>query len=169
MINTEREKINILSLYDITVSDRGGMSYEIIYKGDKLFYNKTNFRNLDTFSVVNCIIRTYKLKNDILLKEKFLIENKISKYWLNSHFIFVKGNIKIPYSYKLYREQYYEEFVKSIDDIYGKNLKEKKYADDYSEIDNIIISHQTKVKETDNFKTKKENIKRILIEKKMLV
>lgn len=169
MLNTEREKIYILSLYRISVLDRGGVSYEIRYNNDKVYYNKINFRNLDSFSVINCIIRTFKLGNLILLKEKFLIENNITKYWINSSFIFVKNGIKIPYSYGSYKEQNYDVFVKKVNDIYTTKLKETN--SNYTENDRIIIP-QHKIDNnyiTDDIKIKKETIKNILVDKNMLV
>lgn len=173
MDNTEREKINILTLYDITVSDKGGQSYEVIYKDDKVYYNKVNFKNINTYDVIICILRVFNLNKDILLKEKYLIDNKFNKYWVNSKFCFVKNNIKIPYSYGLYKENSYEEFVKNIGDKYLKQIKETPYGN-YSEIENHMeLLYKNNKKNNDynvsDLKIKKENIKRILFENKMMV
>lgn len=169
MLNTEREKIYILSLYRISVLDRGGVSYEIRYNNDKVYYNKINFRNLDSFSVINCIIRTFKLGNLILLKEKFLIENNITKYWINSSFVFVKNGIKIPYTYSSFMNQKYDEFVKMVNDIYTVKLKATN--PNYKETDSIIIP-QHKIDNDfiiNDVKIKKEKIKNILVDKNMLL
>lgn len=173
MLNTEREKINILTLYNITLSDKGGQSYEVIYKNDKVYYNKINFKNINTVDVISCILRVFNLKKDILLKEKYLIDNNVTKFWLNSQFIFVKNSIKIPYSYGKYKEESYEEFVKNISDKYLKQIKETPYGN-YSEIEDYTTLLYKNNKENNNYgisdlKTKKENIKRLLFEKNILV
>ena len=168
MLNSEREKIYILSLYGITVSDGVGISYEIKYSNDKVFFNKINFRNLDSFSVINCIIKVFKLSNQKLLKEKFLIDNNITKYWINSSFVFVKNGIKIPYTYSSYMNQKYDEFVKMVNDIYTVKLKATN--PNYKETDSIIIP-QHKIDNDfiiNDIKIKKEKIKNILVDKNML-
>lgn len=176
MKNTEVEKITLLGHYNITVIDNGKEYYNIKYKNTKIKYRKSYFKNFNTSDVVKAILTIFKLDKDRFFKEQFLIENNISKYWMNSSFFLIKEKhkIRVPYNYLI--DYTYEKFVKMFSEKYELSLEmnptgnyiEAKYDDD--EYVTTILKKYKKV-ETEtvsDLKNKKENIKNILISKKYL-
>lgn len=172
MLNTVAEKLQILSLYEVSVTDRLNSEFYVIsYLNKRFYYNKTNFNLLKTSDVISYIIIHFELSDNIYLKEKFLIDNNIRKYWVNSHFYLIKNKQQFKYPFSTYKNSEYEDFVLSVNERYEKCLKLNPYGNYLIKDDDSSLYTACENTKNDNIfdvKKMKENIRKLLIERKFL-